>query len=240
MEAAGHFDAWSGRVDEAAAWAARLHRGQDRAMTDVPYITHLWAVAALVAEWGGDEDQVVAAFLHEAARDDDGTMDLDEIDRRFGPRAAGIVADCSTTPGATNGPQLAWEDRVTARLGRLGCAPVEARLVACCDALHDATSIVRALRRCGWRSLERLPGGPDGVLWSFRGLAGLFRSTGGLPPELVRELERAVAEMAVLGKVDGSLTPLSGESLDEWSGRVASVARRVRMNGRGLRDEPAP
>jgi hypothetical protein len=237
MEATANFDAWSGRVDEAAAWAARLHRGQYRAMTDIPYVTHLWAVASLVAEWGGNEDQVVAALLHEAARDGDSRADLGEIGSRFGPRVVNIVAECCATSDDTTGPDRTWEDRISARLARLRSASPEARLVACCDTLHNASSIVRSLRRYGWRNLERHPGGPDGVLWVYRGLAGVFRSTGGLPAELVRELERSVAEMAVLGKVDGSLTPLSGESLDEWSGRVASVARRVRLNGNGSEGE---
>ena len=208
-------------------------------MTDIPYVTHMWAVASLVAEWGGDEDQVVAALLHEAARDDEGRADLEEIECRFGPRVARMVAECCTTSPDTSGTSGAWEDRISARLALLRSASAETRLVACCDTLHNAMSIVRALRRYGWRSLERVPGGPDGILWSYRGLAGVFRSTGGLPAELVRELERCVAEMAVLGKVDGSLTPFTGESLDEWSGRVATVARRVRLNRNGGDSEPA-
>ncbi len=239
MEASAIFDAWSGRVDEAAAWASRLHRGQYRTGHEIPYVTHLWAVASLVAEWGGDEDQVVAALLHDAVECVGGRTTLAEIEERFGPRTTRIIEECSNGNERDAEPGGAWDEYVAAYLEQLRDASPESRLVACCDVLHDASCTVRDLRRYGRRALEGRTGGPDGVLWCFRGLAGVFRNTGGLPAELVRELERAVAEMAVLGKVDSPLTPFSGESLDEWSGRVASVARRVRMNGRGPEDEPA-
>jgi len=240
MEAPAIFDAWSGRVDEAAAWAARLHRGQYRTGNEIPYVTHLWAVASLVAEWGGDEDQVVAALLHDAVEREGGRTTLAEIEDRFGPRAATIIEECGDghERDAVAGSQ--WDEHVAAYLAQLRDASPEARLVACCDVLHDASCTVRDLRRFGGRALEGRAGGSDGVLWFFRGLAGVFRNAGGLPLELVRELERSVAEMAVLGKVDCALTPFSGESLDEWSGRVATVARRVRLNGCGPEGDPAP
>jgi len=239
MEASAIFDAWSGRVDEAAAWAARLHRGQYRQGHEIPYVTHLWAVASMVAEWGGDEDQVVAALLHDAVEGVGGRTTLAEIEDRFGSRTASIIDGCCNGHERDTASGGAWDEHVAAYLTQLRDASPESRLVACCDVLHDASCALRDLRRYGRRALDGRTGGPDGVLWFFRGLAGVFRSTGGLPAELVRELERAVAEMAVLGRVDSPLTPFSGESLDEWSGRVASVARRVRMNGRGHEDEPA-
>jgi len=41
------------RYDEAMAYAAELHRGQQRKGTDVPYLSHLVAVSSLVCEAGG-------------------------------------------------------------------------------------------------------------------------------------------------------------------------------------------
>ncbi|MFO0948942.1 MAG: HD domain-containing protein [Planctomycetota bacterium] len=37
--------------------------------SNVPYITHLLAVASLVGEVGGTEDEVIAALLHDAVED---------------------------------------------------------------------------------------------------------------------------------------------------------------------------
>jgi hypothetical protein len=57
------------RFDEAFRYAHRLHRTQARKGTPVPYISHLMAVAALVVEHGGNEDQTIGALLHDAAED---------------------------------------------------------------------------------------------------------------------------------------------------------------------------
>ena len=40
----------------AMALAAHVHEGQWRKATSIPYVSHLVAVAALVVQYGGDED----------------------------------------------------------------------------------------------------------------------------------------------------------------------------------------
>ena len=55
------------RFDNAFRYAHQLHRGQTRKETTIPYISHLMAVAALVVEHGGNEDQAIAGLLHDAA-----------------------------------------------------------------------------------------------------------------------------------------------------------------------------
>ena len=60
------------RFEEALRYAARLHRAQMRKGTNIPYVTHLLAVAAIVGENGGTEDEVIAALLHDAVEDQGG------------------------------------------------------------------------------------------------------------------------------------------------------------------------
>ena len=60
--------------------------------TDIPYLGHLMAVAALVIEDGGDEDEAIAALLHDAVEDQGGPPMLVLICERFGSRVAAIVA----------------------------------------------------------------------------------------------------------------------------------------------------
>ena len=47
--------------------------------TQIPYISHLMAVASLVMEGGGSEDEIIAALLHDAVEDGGGEPVLDEI-----------------------------------------------------------------------------------------------------------------------------------------------------------------
>ena len=57
------------RNGEALQWAEELHRNQRRKGKQVPYISHLISVSALVWENGGSEDQAIAALLHDAIAD---------------------------------------------------------------------------------------------------------------------------------------------------------------------------
>lgn len=90
--------AHSQRYTDALSWAAELHRRQWRKGKPVPYISHLIAVSALVWEDGGDEDQAIAALLHDAIEDAGDSQE--QIRQRFGRRVAQIVADCTDTSGA--------------------------------------------------------------------------------------------------------------------------------------------
>ena len=57
------------RFEHALVFAAQLHREQQRKGSSVPYVSHLLAVAAIVVEHGGDEDEAIAALLHDAIED---------------------------------------------------------------------------------------------------------------------------------------------------------------------------
>ena len=57
---------------DALSFAARLHRGQPRKGTSIPYISHLMAVSGLVLEFGGTETEAIAGLLHDAIEDQGG------------------------------------------------------------------------------------------------------------------------------------------------------------------------
>ena len=67
------------RFTEAFAYAARLHAAQRRKAKETPYLAHLMAVSSMVLECGGDEDEAMAALLHDAAEDQGGQAVLDVI-----------------------------------------------------------------------------------------------------------------------------------------------------------------
>src|SRR5574341_225137 len=85
------------RFEEACRYAATLHGGQTRKKTGRPYLGHLMGVAAFVLQYDGDEDQAIAALLHDAPEDQGGRPVLEEIRRRFGERVARIVDGCTDT-----------------------------------------------------------------------------------------------------------------------------------------------
>ncbi|GBD36269.1 Bifunctional (p)ppGpp synthase/hydrolase SpoT [bacterium HR36] len=184
---------YSERLEEALVYAARIHRGQTRRAVHVsePYLAHLLAVAALVGEEGGDEDQLVAALLHDAAEDAGGRERLEDIRRRFGERVANIVDWCTDS---LEFPKPPWRQRKEAHLQRLQNAPADALLVVLADKVHNARSLLRLFRREGVACFQRFRGGQDGTLWYYREMVRLLRRQ--LPQfDLTDELTRLVEEI---------------------------------------------
>src|SRR5205823_4319607 len=71
------------RFDHALIYATYVHGGQTRKGTSTPYVAHLLAVASTVLEYGGSEDVVIAALLHDAVEDQGGEPRLFDIRNRF-------------------------------------------------------------------------------------------------------------------------------------------------------------
>ena len=122
------------RFDRAFAFARHLHRDQFRKGTAIPYTAHLLAVAALVLEDGGDEDQAVAALLHDAVEDHGGLGRLEEIRQLFGERVAEIVEGCSDSFTI---PKPPWRERKERYIEHLRHADAGVRRVSLADKLHN-------------------------------------------------------------------------------------------------------
>ena len=178
------------RFEDALVYAARLHREQTRKGSRVPYLAHLLAVAALVLEAGGDEDEAIAALLHDAVEDQGGYATLEAIRVRFGERVAGIVEACSD---AFVTPKPPWRERKETYLEHLRHASPEARRVSLADKLHNARSLLLDYRREGEATWGRFNGGKAGTLWYYRSVAEIFRATGDDPH--TQELQRVVEEL---------------------------------------------
>lgn len=185
------------RFDEAVALALHDFRRITRKATPVPYFAHLFAVTATVAEAGGDEDQMIAAMLH------DWLEDIPEarpevLDARFGPRVRRIVEAVTDT---TEHPKPPWRERKERFLDRIRREPDDVKLVCCADKLHNAESLIRDLERDGITSLDRFRGGRAGTVWYYSEVA---RALGdGYAHWLHQELDVAVARIRLLAGVAG-------------------------------------
>ncbi len=182
------------KFEEAMSYASQVHAEQKRKGTEIPYITHLLAVTAIVGENGGTEDEAVAALLHDAPEDQGGEERLEDIRIRFGDEVAEIVAACSDT---FETPKPPWRERKEAYIAHIREAPESARLVSAADKLHNARSILsdyREVREDLWR---RFTGGREGTLRYYGALVEAFQETG-TKPAIVEELDRTVAELRSL------------------------------------------
>jgi GTP pyrophosphokinase len=186
----------SSSFEEALVFAAQLHAKQVRKGSTIPYIAHLLAVASIVLENGGDNDEAIAALLHDSIEDQG--MTAEELSRRFGKRVAEIVEGCTDTHTI---PKPPWRTRKEAYIAHLKEASPSVRLVSVADKLHNARSILFDYRIQGDALWKRFNGGKEGTLWYYRSLVDAFRDAGST--FLVEELERVVSEIFLLAGKDG-------------------------------------
>ena len=187
------------RFEQALVFAAQLHKDQRRKGSGVPYVSHLLAVAALVIEHGGDEDEAIAALLHDAIEDQGGPKAREEIRRRFGDRVTEIVDGCTDSETV---PKPPWKERKLAYIAHLAAASASVRLVSAADKLHNARSILIDYRGLGEEIWQRFQGRKTGTLWYYRSVLDVLSQSGKTP--LVAELDRVVRELEQLAAPQSS------------------------------------
>jgi (p)ppGpp synthase/HD superfamily hydrolase len=180
----------SSRFEETLVYATRLHQRQVRKVTRTPYIGHLLGVAALVLEDGGDEDEAIAALLHDAVEDQGGMKKLEQIRERFGERVARIVDGCTDSYDT---PKRPWLERKQAYLVRLNDAPDEVFRVCLADKLYNLRTLLAELRKNGELTWTKFNGGKEGTLWYYRALLPVFKHR--CRGYLLDEYERALGDI---------------------------------------------
>ena len=187
----------SSRFEEALVFAAQKHQTQTRKGTTIPYIAHLMQVSGIALENGANEDEAIAALLHDVIEDQDETEE--ELTRRFGPEVAAIVAGCSDSASTDKAP---WKQRKEAYIAHVLTASPSVRLVSSCDKLHNARAILADYQELGDKLWGRFNATPGDILWYYRSLVQAFQQAqerqGELPSRVVAELARVVTELAGL------------------------------------------
>jgi len=183
----------TGRFLAALALASEVHGEQRRKGTEIPYVAHLLVVTGLVLEDGGDEDEAIAAVLHDAVEDGGGRPVLERIGREFGDRVASIVEACSDSiDEKDNDPWRVRKERYLAHLPEVTNDGV--LRVSLADKVHNARSIVRDYREEGGRLWERFaPRTPSDQLWYYRALLDFFEER--RPGPLTLDLREAVDDL---------------------------------------------
>ncbi len=185
------------RFEEALIFANQLHTGQIRKGSNVPYISHLLSTAALVLQDGGDEDEAIAALLHDAVEDQGGEETLVLIRDKFGEKIAKIVDECSDTDVT---PKPPWKKRKEEHITRLQKASPSTHRVMLADKLHNARALLRQLRDQGEAAWEVFRGGKEDMLWYYRTAHEVLGKTN--QGYLWQEFGRVIEEIEHLAGVD--------------------------------------
>jgi hypothetical protein len=189
------------RYTRALDHARVLHADDVRKGTEIPYLSHVVTVSGMVLEYGGDEDQAIAALLHDAAEDHGGEGQLEQITSLFGRRVADIVRACSDSLVEDPAVKAPWSQRKAEYLHHLEHEPHDdALLVSAADKLHNCRAITRDYRRFGPSLWSRFnpEAGSDGTTWYYRRLAGILSGHLGADHDLAADLTEAVERLVAL------------------------------------------
>ena len=133
----------SQQFEKALLYATRIHGGQLRKKTRIPYIAHILGVTAIALEYGANETEAIAALLHDAVEDCGGAKRLRDIERKFGKAVAKIAISAKRcTVLGHRGRGVGREANPGARPLRM-VAGQSAPLGVCRDALQKLARIDR-------------------------------------------------------------------------------------------------
>jgi (p)ppGpp synthase/HD superfamily hydrolase len=178
----------SRRIADAVEFAVRAHGDQVRKGTTIPYVSHLFGVAALVLEGGGDEDLAIAGLLHDVLEDTAATAA--QVEGAFGPRVIAVVVGCSDTLQRPKPPAL---ERKQLYLEHLEQADADTLLVSLADKLHNARTLLLDFRTEGPTVFERFKLSREETFWYYGELADTYLRR--RPGALADELKRVVADL---------------------------------------------
>jgi len=161
---------------EAASFAARAHRHQNRKDGQTPYIAHPFRVAMTIRDIFGCEDEVTiaAAILHDTIEDT--TTDYDDLLKAFGEGVARTVA------AVTKNMALPEKERETSYDAQLAKADWRARLVKLGDVYDNLTD-----------TAETRPHKMADMLDKCRRAVAMARAEAAGDPVMARAVERVEA-----------------------------------------------
>jgi (p)ppGpp synthase/HD superfamily hydrolase len=155
------------------------------------------AVAAIALEHGADEDQAIAALLHDIV-EDQGAHYRQTIAEQFGEKVLRIVDACTDGIPDATGNKPDWKTRKTAYLQHLSHQTADVLLVSGAGKLHNAQSILRDLRAIGPKVFDRFTASQAETLWYYRCLSETFTVR---QVAIAKELSRVVGEIARLANI---------------------------------------
>ncbi len=127
--------------NKAIEFATKVHNGQFRKGTNIPYILHPFEAAAIVGTMTTDDEIIAGAVLHDVVEDTETTVE--QIRELFGDRVAELVSSESENKRENLSAESTWKIRKQETLEHLKDASVEVKMIT----LGDKLSNIRAINR---------------------------------------------------------------------------------------------
>lgn len=185
---------FSPALERALRTAIAAHEGQLRkGLEPVPYVTHSFHVALILARAGMDEVVLQAGLLHDVVEDCEGWT-LERVERDFGPEVRRIVGEL--TEDKTQG----WDERKQGQIDALQSMSASALSIKAADKLHNLATLAAELRSAPdpaqvWK---RYTGGKQRTLEMSARLVAELEPR--VQPALARSLHLALQELLAVAR----------------------------------------
>ena len=186
-------DLISPRLADAIGLVVQLHGRDARKQSPVPVLAHLLAVCALVQHDGGDEDEAIAALLHDALEDKPDQITPATIEGRFGSRVLQIVRISTDTPADyAGGEKPPWRRRKENYLAHVRETDPALLRVTVADKVDNLRTVLSDHARFGESLWSRFNAPKSDQVWYYSTAAQAYHDAGFTGP-LLDELHRLVA-----------------------------------------------
>ena len=158
---------FTSRINEAVKLASHLHRNQTRKDTNnTPYVSHLFAVAMILASSTDDEEIVIAGLMHDSLEDVP-HYTYTKLVEDCGSRVADIVTHVTEPLDADklDNEQLPWLTRKEVYLKNLKEGGKESAMVSAADKIHNTESFIIDAEKSGDAFLSRFGSSLRNKLW---------------------------------------------------------------------------
>lgn len=210
------------RFVQALRWATEIHGPQTRKGGTIPYLGHLLGVCGLVLDAGGDEDQAIAALLHDSV--EDAGITFDEIESRFDPRVARIVQSCTDDRGEGPSRDMTEAEKRTDSLRRkrefinkIRTEDPDVVLVSAADKLNNLLAILQDFDDLEREDWNRFNVGRTGQVWYYDSLAKSFAAH---PSQ-----NKLCGQLSMLVEQIKDATGLSDLDLTQWYDKESQKLR---------------
>jgi (p)ppGpp synthase/HD superfamily hydrolase len=172
----------------------KLHGMDARKKTSIPYLTHLLSVCAIVQQDGGDEDEAIAALLHDALEDKSEQINAEEIERLFNKQVADIVLVSSDVPrDFRGGPKPPWKERKLAYLRHASTLEGPSLLrVTLADKVDNLRAILTDHEYIGGDIWKRFNASKGQILWYYTQCYAAYRDAGYDQGKLMKKLKKLI------------------------------------------------
>ncbi len=181
---------FSSDVERALRVAIAAHDGQVRkGLESVPYVSHPFHVALILARLGYDDAVIAAGLLHDVVEDCEGWT-IERIEAEFGRDVRGIVAEL------TEDKSQSWEVRKRDGIDRVARLSPPALAIKAADKLHNLKTLLGDLQSTDDSAIvwAKFKGGRERTIAMSRELVRELARRA--DPRLAAELEATIAAIA--------------------------------------------